>query len=185
MRSVLVLGLLLLTSVPCRAQVTAVEPIFHGLLEILPAGGSFDRETGDATLKVRRWRFIADRNSNGLSPLTEPIEIILGDNVFTIPVGLMTSRNDRVFSFRAPRDADPRLPKRFRMKRRDDGTWAIRFVLRGVKLPKLVTSFPDCFPMGVFVGDDDGFSGVYLTRKSFASPRVQVKRECESNWPWT
>jgi len=187
MLSVLVLGLVLLVPVTCRAQAPAVEPVFHGELEILPAGGSFDPETGESTIKVPRWRFIPYFDSDGLLPTSEPIVIALGDNTFTIPAGMVkVSRSGRVFAFRAARDADPRFPKRFRLKLRKDETWSVRFTLRGVKLSDLVVTYPVCLPMAVLVGDDDGFSGVELTRKSFSSRRVLIEKDCPigDDWPW-
>jgi hypothetical protein len=182
-----ILGLVLLPLTGRAQDSPVVEPVFHGLLEILPAGGTLDPETGSSTVKVRRWRFIATQDSNGLFPTTEAVVIALGDNTFTIPAGMVkASRNGRVFKFRAAPDADPRFPARFRLKQRTDGTWAVRFTLRGVNLASLVVTYPICLPMAVLVGDDDGFSGVELTRKSFGSRRLLIEKECDigEDWPW-
>jgi len=164
-------------------------PVYHGVLQIVPATGSIDRHTGNATLKVRRWRFLPTPESNGIFPDQEPIVVALGDDSFYLPAGtLKASRGGKVFRYRASRSTGPRAVESFRIQRRAHGAYyIIDFTLAGVELSQLRLNYPVCLPTAVIVGDDDGFGGASVTRPlGFGSPRVAIPRECDvgNQWPW-
>jgi len=171
-----------------RAQaVSGATPVHHGTLKIRPAAGSFDTNTGNATLRARRWRIEPSADSNGIFPDREEIVVALGKDSFDLPAGsLQPNRSGKVLRYRASPDAVSRGIRSFRIARRSNGTYLVSFVVVGLNLSGLVTAFPsDCTPVAVIIGDDDGFSGAILTRSSFRSPRVTLPRSCSlTNWPW-
>lgn len=181
--------LALLVCAPAAAQVApAPDAIYHGLLDVVPAGGKIDPETGDARIEVRRWRFLLAPASNGIYPDLEPILVAIGeDSPFVVEAGLLRrSRNGGTFSYRAPRGTGPRGVKRVKIKLLDDGSYGARLTLAGIDLSRLVVVDPVCLPMAIIVGDDDFFSGVNFTRTSFSSRRVRLPTTCEPDgiWPW-
>src|SRR5438067_259754 len=98
MRSPIVVACILLLAVPLAAQVgppPGGSPVFHGVLEVLPANGTIDRATGDAVLKLHRWRLLLVPNSNGIYPDTERVLIAIGktgQNDLYLPPGSLVVR---------------------------------------------------------------------------------------------
>jgi hypothetical protein len=176
--------LVLAGATPLLAQ----DAKFHGLLDVRAAAGHFDPITGgNGTLGFPRWRLLPTPDSDGVFPDHEPILIQLGDfNQYLLPAGaLRASRNGKAFKYRAPRSSGPRTIKRLVLKRQADGGWRARFAMTGLDLSRLVIEDPVCLSMAIIIGDDDFFSGVSLTRKSFTAKRVRVDGTCEANtWPW-
>lgn len=82
--------------------------------------------------------------------------------------------------------AGPRAVTYFRLTPQADGTYLVRFKLRGLDLSRLLVEDPVCTPFAVIIGDDDGFSGVAITSPSFRSPRVAIPSNCDigDDWPW-
>jgi len=163
------------------------SPVYHGLLDILGARGRIDIDTGNASVKVHRWRFIPAPNSNGIFPAEEPVRIALDDNTLFLPAGsLKASRHGRVFRYKAPRDAGPQAVRSLEIRVVKDGTYRVKYTLTGLNLSKLLFGFPTCVPTAVIIGDDDGFAGAWLNRQSFESPRLAIPRSCEitNDWPW-
>jgi hypothetical protein len=181
-------ALLLLAAASAFAQpAPGTDAVYHGLLGVRSAAGRFDPLTGNGTLSFPRWRILPTPSSNGVFPAEEPLLIQLGDfNQYTLPAGSLTAaKNGSRFSYRAPKGAGERVIKRMVLKRRADGSWAVRFVMTGLELSRLVIEDPVCLGMAFIIGDDDFFSGVNLTRKSFTARRVKVDGECEAGeWPW-
>jgi hypothetical protein len=74
-----------------------------------------------------------------------------------------------------------------RVDQRKDGTYLIRFKIRGLSLTRLQVEMPICAPFAVIIGDDDGFIGATFTRPSFNSPLLRLPSSCEistDDWPW-
>ena len=82
--------------------------------------------------------------------------------------------------------AGPRAIMYFRLTPQVDGTYVVRFKIRGLDLSRLLVEDPVCTPFAVIIGDDDGFSGVAITSPSFQSPRVAIPSDCDigDDWPW-
>jgi hypothetical protein len=182
--------LVALIGAPAAAQ---VRPTFHGGLSVRRGAGRLDQNAGIGSLKVKNWVFNLARDSNGISPGTEPIVIGIGDNdQLVIPAGqVKTSRNGKRFIYRNPRV--PRGVRSFTMKRLKnaaDGTmrYAVTLSVAGADLSALVTSSPTCVPLAVIVGDDDGFSGVDIERPRILTggSRLRVLGACTDvgDWPW-
>jgi hypothetical protein len=189
MRTLAATGLLLLACTASAQVASSPDAIYHGILEVRRARGTLDRRTGNALLQVRDWRFILTPGTNGLFPDQEPILITMeGDPGFLLPAGMLRkSRKGNTFTYRAPRSSDPRSIRLFRLKVLADGSWLVRFKLRGLTLSGLIVQDPICLPLAVIIGDDDGFSGVEFTSPSFRSRRVRVASECVppgNEWPW-
>src|SRR5437868_12536151 len=109
MRRPILAAVVLLLVVPAAAQVgppPGGPPSFHGVLEVLPASGTIDRATGDAVLKLHRWRLLLVPGSNGIAPDTERIDFGIGDagqDCFFLPPGsVVAHRHGKVFTYRAP-----------------------------------------------------------------------------------
>jgi hypothetical protein len=166
------------------------DPVHHGVMSIRRTQGEFDRTNGNTTIGVRGWRLALVSTSNGLYPDQEPILITLeGDGGFFLRAGMLErSRSGKTFSYRAEPNDLPRSILSFRLRQRPDGTYRIRFRLRGLNLSRLIGEDPVCLPMAVIIGDDDGFAGVEITRRSFRSRRVSITRDCtaelQNEWPW-
>ena len=192
------LGLALLTCGARASVAQVVCPIYHGVLGFLPAKGKIDRTTGVASLRVAHARLLLNPTSDGIFPDREPILVALGQNNqnnFRLDAGMLkASHNGKVLTYRAPRNttsgilsfriwqiAGPGAPGASR------GAYGLRFTLRGLDLGLLNTQYPLCMPMAVIVGDDDGFSGVTLTRPSFQSRHFSIPKDCDptsGGWPW-
>jgi hypothetical protein len=179
----------LLASRMAAAQATLV-PTYHGILSIRRATGTIDRDSGDGTLKVRKWTALLTPDTNGIAPAAEPVEVSVGlnDQRFPLPPGaLKASKSGRVFAYKAKRSAVTRGLQSFRFWRQRDGSYGIRFTLVGLSLSRLRTEDPICVPVAVIIGDDDFFNGVSLTSPTFFSKRVVVPESCPVNtddWPW-
>lgn len=183
------LALLALLARPAvgRAQV----PLFHGELVMTGAHGSFDPETGQSSLNVSGWRLIASTHSNGVFPEREPLLIQVTQNSlngFFLDAGMLTpSRKGATFSYRAPRDSASSI-RHVRLKLRREGSYRIRFALRGIDLQNLINASGDCEPLAVFIGDDDFFTGVDLRRPGSLSRSRRLRIPpvpCDASWPWT
>src|SRR5439155_15204430 len=77
-----VLGLLALLALPRQSggQVPpGGSPVYHGALDIIPAAGRLDRESGMSTLHVRSWRYIVADDTNGLHPGSERLIVAIGE----------------------------------------------------------------------------------------------------------
>ena len=184
----LAVALLLAPAAPtARAQIsTGATPVHHGELDIRPAVGTINGATGIGTLRVRRWRLVLAETSNGIFPGQEPVVVALGEESFVLAAGSLTpSRHGKVFRYRAPADAGPRGFRFFRIARRANGSYRVRFTLIGIDLSALVLQTPVCQPMAVIVGDDDGFTGAFLTRPHFKR-HVAIPHACDprNDWPW-
>src|SRR5439155_25295582 len=80
-QSIAALALLLLA---CLARgVAAQEALYHGVLTVNPAKGTLDLATGNAVLKVPRWRFdISPDDPDGIFPDQEPVLVAMGEETF-------------------------------------------------------------------------------------------------------
>jgi hypothetical protein len=193
MRTRALAGLLaVLFSLGGAGGIEAAAPIYHGVLSVRPARGGFDKNGGDASLRVRNWNLRLTTDSNGIYPDREPVQIDVGDTEqFFVPAGeVRVSKNGKRFTYRnAATSRGVRALNIRRLKNDPDGTvrYRIAFSLVGVNLSSLVVSFPICTPLAVIVGDDDGFSGVEFDRPGgFSGSKVRVTGACNSasDWPW-
>jgi hypothetical protein len=170
---------------PVGAQSAAGDAVYHGRLDVLPSPGRFDVDTGKASLRLRRWRFLVVPDSNGVFPDQETALVLIAENTFALPPGaLRRSRNGKVFSFKAAKD-DPSPLRALRM--RDRGYfYTFNVTLRGVDLATLATSDGVCLPVAIQVGDDDAFAGGVFQRPGFArqAPQLRIARSCPTAWPW-
>jgi hypothetical protein len=181
---------LVLASASAYAQPsTGVSAVYHGGLVIKPSHGRLDRHNGNATLKIGPWPFKLSDGSNGIFPAQEAVLIEIGEDPgFYLPAGMLRPRRKgRSFVYRAKRKtAGPRSILSFRLDAKPDGTYIVRFKLRGLDLSRLLVEDPVCSPFAVIIGDDDGFSGAAITSPSFRSPRVAIPSDCDigDDWPW-
>ncbi|MCW5892091.1 MAG: hypothetical protein KIT14_16325 [bacterium] len=164
-----------------------LPPVYHGLLTIRPAQGRIDPVSGQSSITVKRWDFLASPDSNGMNPATEPVQIAMGElDRFTIPVGaIKVAKNGRVFTFRDK--SIKRGIRSLRLQQTKSGIWRVRFQAVGIELSRLTLEYPFCHPLALIVGDDDGFSGIELDRPGgFSGKRVRVVGFCTdlSEWPW-
>ena len=179
--------LVALAAASASAQpVTTATPVNHGVLDIRPARGTIDINTGIATLKVHDWRFLPVYPSpDGVYPGQEPIVIALAnDPGFSLPAGSMkVSRHGTRFRYQ---NASTRGIRSLRLLQRHDGTYLLSFTLTGVDLSQLTIADRACVPMAFIVGDDDGFNGARLRRPSFTSRTLFVPGSCDesTDWPW-
>ena len=172
-----------------QVQPPVVKPVFHGVLQLVPATGRMDRKAGTGTLVIRGWSFIPNPDSNGVFPDREPVLIALGNDSFLMGAGtLHVSHRGRLFTYHGLYAAGGRGVRSFRMHHNpDDSFYTVSFKLTGVDLEKLNGEDPLCNPLAVIVGDDDGFVDVVVTSPSFESPRVLLPRTCidpSASWPW-
>jgi hypothetical protein len=187
--AILTIALLLASASAYAQPSTGVSAVYHGSIVVKPSRGRLDRENGNAKLKVGPWPFKLSTGSNGIFPDQEAILIDIGDDPgFYLPAGtLRPIRKGRSFVYRAKRKtAGPRSVMSFRLDTQPDGTYIVRFKLRGLDLSRLLVEDPVCSPFAVIIGDDDGFSGVAITSPSFQSPRVAIPSDCDIGdaWPW-
>ncbi len=181
-------GFLLAAAVGISAEAgtpPAVRPVYHGTLKLdRPAVGSIDRRIGRGVVRVRRWSFKPNDFSNGVFPDREPIVVAFGNDTFAVPDGRIRARG-RAFAY-AAHPLAPSGVRSLRLQPRADGSWLVRFVVAGVDLETLATDDPICIPFAIIVGDDDGFSGVSITSRSFRSSRVAIPSSCTvgGDWPW-
>ena len=196
------LAIVLLLAATARGQVVTPppggSPVFHGVLEVLPASGTIDRASGDAVLRLHRWRFLLVPGSNGIFPDRERVLIAVGktgqNNLFLPPGSLVAHRRGKVFTYRAPRGTEGQTIQSIRITRvqKDPSTglgsvYRVNATLVGLVLSDLLfKTMPDCMPLAVIVGDDDGFSGIQLREKSLDARRFSVAKPCSvgADWPW-
>jgi hypothetical protein len=178
------------TAAPGRAQIApSPDPIYHGVLRINPAVATLDLSTGTATIKVRRWGLLLNpQESNGIYPDQEPILLALGeaDRFYLAAGSLKPMRRGKGWTYRSDLKADDRGIKSLTIKRLPDGSYLVRFTLVGVDLSRLIFELEGvCVSTAVIVGDDDGFTGINVTRKNTRTRRVLIPDECEpQEWPW-
>jgi hypothetical protein len=170
---------------PAGAQVP--DAVYHGELDVLPSVGKFDYDTGVASLKLRKWRFLVVTDSNGLAPDQETIVVLVGENSFPLPPGaLKRSRNGKVFSYKAAKD-DPSPLRALRMRNRGY-FYTFNVTLRDVPLGTLTTNDGVCLPVALLVGDDDAFNGGVFRRPGFTVDatvkQLRIQRSCPVPWPW-
>ena len=182
---------MLCAAAPAPAQpTTSATPVYHGTLVARPAKGSFKTSVGEASLKVGPWPFALSSDSNGIFPDQEPIVISIAEDLgFYLPPGtLRPIRKGRSFVYRAkPQKGVARSVNMLRIDTQKDGTYLVRFRIRGLVLTRLQVEMPICAPFAVIVGDDDGFIGATFTRPSFSSPKLKLPSACEistDDWPW-
>lgn len=186
LRRVVLAGLALLLS---AWSVHAGPPIYHGVLGIRPAGGGIDSLSGKISLNVKNWTFRLDPGSDGLFPSNEPIVFALGDTEqWLLPAGaLVPNRKGNRFTYVNPNKKLDRGIRLFRVVLAKDGSWRVKFKVVGVEVPRLTVQSPICEPLAVIIGDDDGFSGVRLTRPDGPNgKRVKLQAACDDlqEWPW-
>src|SRR5438128_4110000 len=70
-----------------QVQPPVVKPVFHGVLQLVPATGRMNRNAGTGTLVIRGWSFIPNPDSNGVFPDREPVLIALGNDSFLMRAG--------------------------------------------------------------------------------------------------
>jgi hypothetical protein len=198
MRSLRLAAVVLLLALPAAAQDTPPpggSPVFHGVLEVLPASGTINRATGDAVLRLHRWRLLLEPQSNGIFPDRERVVIAVGNgglNTFFLPPGsLVSRRHGKVFTYRAPRGTVQGIKSIRIVAVSTDllagAIYRVDATMVGVILSDLLfTTRPDCMPLAVIVGDDDGFSGIQLAEKNPGGPRIRVANACSpgADWPW-
>jgi len=171
---------------------TTATPIYNGVLRVVRSGGTIDRGTGLAEVKVRRWSWVLAPGSDGIFPDLEPIVIAIGDDNFRLEAGSLKAvgRNRKAYRYRVPRSERPeRGVQSVNLRRLGDGSYRVEFTVRGVQLYELSRRAPLCLPTAFIVGDDDGFNGV--TFDSPGSPPLVSRRivagssTCPAEeWPW-
>jgi hypothetical protein len=163
---------------------TGATPVYHGILQVARAGGSIDRDgNGSATVRVPRWTFLPNPDTNGIFPSQEVINVAIGEEALVLDVGqLQPSRSGKAFSFRSSTN---RI-RFFRLWQLKSGAWAVRFNLAGIDLSRLLRVDSVCMPVAVLVGDDDGFTGATFKSPSFSSRRLIIPKDCDvgGDWPW-
>jgi hypothetical protein len=176
-----------------RSWAQNASPIFHGALGIRPAVGTINlgKYQGIANIKIQGWNLVLYPTSNGISPTTEQIIIAIGDSErLVIQAGsVKSSRNGKRFTF-----SDPKAPRGVRSLKIVQYTngclglacYKVSFSLVKIDLSTLLTESPVCTPMAIIIGDDDGFSGVQLTRPGLVGPKIRIQSSCNdvNNWPW-
>ena len=176
-------------------------PEFHGLLVIgsgVGAGvGSFDRTSGNATLRVSKWDVLLGQSSDGIDPLTDPITVALGDpvdgsatgrNKFVVAPGAVTANPSGTrWNYRAPKGLLRGIES---LSLRRFGTrFRVKVALKGVDLSQFVLSTEEkCVWAAVVIGNDDARWGLLIRPgPNPAKPRrVKVVDGCQpstDNWP--
>lgn len=182
------LGLAVLVLSTASVASAQLPSEYHGFLTIRRAGGTIDPSTGVSSVNVKRWSFLLAPDSNGMEPDVEPIIVAVGEGErLVLPAGTMrASKNRRKFTYR-----DKTITRGVRSMKlwrgKDPAIWQVRFQVVGIDLSTLTINFPDCLPMAVIVGDDDGFSGVEFDRVGgFNGKGVRLVGFCAvEDWPWT
>lgn len=184
---VLATAVLVVWSGVSRAGTSAATPVFHGKLDMTPAGGRIARRAGGvATVKVNLWRFEPDSTTNGISPSTERVVIALGEGNWALEPGMLVeSKKGGIWRYRAKGKPGPRAITMLRVKLETDGSYSFRFRITGADMSQLNTEDPVCEPFAFIIGDDDGFDGVLLTSPSFVSSKLRIFDRCvPGGWPW-
>src|SRR5262245_10574500 len=143
------IGCAVLVAATAFAQVAATpRPVFNGTLTVEPASGRLDRDGGAATLRLRRWRWLPNRASNGIFPGEEPLLIAIGERSYTLDAGqLRASRRGTQWSYRLSGKATAPSVTRLRLRRLSDGTYDVRMAVTGLDLERLNAEDPVCLPM--------------------------------------
>jgi len=185
------LSAIVCAAAPATAQpTTSATPVYHGILVARPARGTFKNSSGEVNLKVGPWPFRLSIDSNGIFPDQEPVVIQIAEDLgfYLAPGMLRPVRKGRSFVYRAkPEPGSTRSINLFRIDTQPDGTFRVRFKIRGLSLTRLQVEMPICAPFAVIIGDDDGFIGATFTRPSFESPRVKLPTSCvidPEEWVW-
>jgi hypothetical protein len=193
------LGLALFAARAHAQPVTTADPKYHGTMTVHRAVGTINNKTFNAILKIGRgastasgstllnWDFQPAAQSNGIFPDQEPIVVAIGEDSFTLDPGkVVRNHKGTVFSYHAK----GKLIRGIRMLRlmpdTADANWKISLQVVGVDLSTLNFQDPVCRPMAVIIGDDDGFTGIVLTRPSFTSKKITIPSSCDvgNDWPW-
>ena len=167
-----------------RAAATDVPvPVFHGVLGFTPANGRIDRNRSRgylASLKVRKWALVPDGSSNGISPGTEVIAIIVDSKTWAIDPGTMIeSKHGGTWTYAVKGRSIADGIKSLRIRHEADGSFSFRFVLTGIDGTSLENANPVCFPFAVSIGDDDAFTGINLNSPGFFnSSKLRVREMC-------
>lgn len=167
---------------------TSATPIYHGQLGFTPARGSIDRNFKRgylATLKVRQWALIPEAATNGISPDTEPIVIAVGAGTWRLEPGmLVASKRAGEWTYKASGPPSSRAIKSLRVRKQNDGSFSLRFVLTGIDASALNTGSPVCTPFAFIIGDDDAFTGIDFSSPRFNS-KLRVPNLCVADtWLW-
>jgi hypothetical protein len=181
-------ALLTILCVDMASAANAQTPVFHGVLRVKPAVAKLDTSTGTATLKVRGWGLLINpQESNGIFPDREAVLIAIGDNDrFLLEAGaLKPNRRGNVWRYVSP-GAVERGIKMLDIKHMPDGSYRVRFTLTGVDFSRSLFELQGvCMSVAVIVGDDDGFTGISVTRKNERTRTVRIPDECTPQaWPW-
>jgi hypothetical protein len=181
-------ALLTILCIDIASAANAQTPVFHGVLRVKPAVAKLDTSTGTATLKVRGWGLLINpQESNGIFPDREAVLIAIGDNDrFLLEAGaLKPNRRGNVWRYVSP-GAVERGIKMIDIKLMPDGSYRVRFTLTGVDFSRSLFELQGiCMSVAVIVGDDDGFTGISVTRKNERTRTVRIPDECTPQaWPW-
>jgi hypothetical protein len=177
-----------------RGWAQTASPIFHGVLGITPAVGKInlgEKSPGIGNIKIKRWDLVLRPDSNGVSPTTEQIIIAIGDSErLVVQAGTVkSSRNGKRFTFNDSKTT--RGVRSLKIVQYTKGCiglacYKVSFSLVAIDFSSLVLESPVCTPTAIIIGDDDGFSGVLLTRPGLVGTTIRVQSACSdvNNWPW-
>ena len=67
-----------------------------------------------------------------------------------------------------------------------DRSYRVRFTLTGVDFSRSLFELEGvCMSVAVIIGDDDGFTGISVTRKNERTRTVRIPDDCTPQaWPW-
>ena len=181
-------ALLTILCAEIASAASAQTPVFHGILRVKPAVAKLDTSTGTATLKVRNWGLLINpQESNGIFPDREAVLIAIGDaDRFLLPGGaLKPNRRGNVWRYASPGPVERGI-KMLDIKLMPDGSYRVRFTLTGVDFSRSLFELEGvCMSVAVIVGDDDGFTGISVTRKNERTRTVRIPDDCTpKSWPW-
>jgi hypothetical protein len=169
---------LLLLALAAARPASALDAQFISNLAVRPARGHLDIATGQMSLEVRRWRWVPAAGSDGVDPVTEEIELMVGTDTIVFPAGAVTEPRPGRYSYR--NRTATRGFTRLRMKRASDGAWLVSFRVVGMDQTPLLPQLITCVPLALVIGNDAGVSGVDLERPRGAdSPRVKLRGFCQ------
>lgn len=156
---------------------------YHGTITVKPAKGRMNPKTGVATLTVRNWPFEIATGSNGLDFTTDGVILQLDRAPYEVAgAELKASKRGTTWTYRSRQRKQTSGVRMLRIRKGPAG-YTISAKLLGLDFAQLVTNDPVCFPFGFESGDDDFFSGIRATRKTFATPRLAVPTSCDTRWP--
>lgn len=193
------LGMLALVARAQAQPVTTADPKYHGTMVVHRATGTINNKTFNAILKIGRgasagggstrlnWDFTLAAQSNGIFPDQEPIVVAIGDDSFTLDAGkVVKNKKGTAYNYRAKGKLIRGIRSLHLMPDATDPKWKMSLEVVGVDLSRLNFEDPICRPMALIVGDDDGFTGIVLTRPSFTSKKITIPSSCDvgNDWPW-